>query len=69
LKEIEVDEAVRKKSSFRGLPNFWEAFSHGIRVFTHVRQLRPGRDEFYFSPLSKEIHSARAGTCNHGLAE
>ena len=50
VREVEVDEEQFAKVFLSGLLNFWELSPRGIRVFTYVlRQLRAGRDEFYFS--------------------
>jgi hypothetical protein len=72
VREIEVDEEQFAKFFLSGLLNFWELSPRGIRVFTYVlRQLRPGRDEFYFSApecMKYTLYKSR-GLVISGLAE
>lgn len=72
VREVEVDEEQFAKVFLSGLLNFWELSSRGIRVFTYVlKQLRPGRDEFYFSApecMKYTMYKSR-GLVISGLAE
>lgn len=72
VREIEVDDEQFAKVFLGGLLNFWELSPRGIRVFTYVlRQLRPGRDEFYFSApecMKFTLYKSR-GLVISGLAE
>jgi hypothetical protein len=72
VREIEIDEEQFTKVFLNGLLNFWELSPRGIRVFTYVlRQLRPGRDEFYFSSsecMKFTFYKSR-GLVTSGLAE
>ncbi|MET4109163.1 RepA protein [Hymenobacter sp. UYP22] len=72
VREVEVDEEQFAKVFLSGLLNFWELSPRGIRVFTYVlRQLRAGRDEFYFSAsecMKFTLYKSR-GLVTSGLAE
>ncbi len=72
VREVEVDDEQFAKIFLGGLLNFWELSPRGIRVFTYIlRQLRPGRDEFYFSTTEgmKFTQYKSRGLVTSGLAE
>ena len=72
VRETEVDDEQFAKIFLGGLLNFWKISPRGIRVFTYViKQLRPGKDSFYFSTeeCMKFTAYKTRGLVTSGLAE